>query len=128
MQLVLTAPLPYDEFAHLMLRSYLIVTDSGGIQEEAAALGKPVLVARDKTERGESVERGLSLLIGRERMVVRDAVERLLRDGDAYRSMARAECPYGDGHAAVRIVDILRRAYGSGGGTSAGAAAAREEA
>ncbi len=111
--------LPYDEFAHLMNRAYLVVTDSGGIQEEAAAIGKPVIVVREKTEREESVEGGLSRLVGRDRAAVLGTVEVLLHDEHAYRAMARAECPYGDGRAALRITALLEEAYGSRGSRTA---------
>jgi UDP-N-acetylglucosamine 2-epimerase (non-hydrolysing) len=106
-RLVLLDPLPYDQFAHLMRRAHLLLTDSGGIQEEASAIGKPVVVVRDTTERAESVEAGVSILAGRDRAAVAGAVERLLTDEATYQAMARATCPYGDGRAAERIVDVL---------------------
>jgi UDP-N-acetylglucosamine 2-epimerase (non-hydrolysing) len=111
-RLVLLEPLPYDQFAHLMKRAHLLLTDSGGVQEEASAIGKPVVVVRDTTERAESVEAGVSILVGRERAAVASAVGRLLDDVEAYGRMARAECPYGDGRAAERIVALLAAAYG----------------
>jgi UDP-N-acetylglucosamine 2-epimerase (non-hydrolysing) len=121
-RLVLLEPLPYDQFAHLMQRAYLLLTDSGGVQEEASALGKPVVVVRDTTERAESVEAGVSVLVGRERAAVAAAVARLLDDADAYRAMARAECPYGDGRAAARIVGLLAEAHARGDGARSASA------
>ena len=118
-RIVLLDPMPYQQFAHLMRRAYLLVTDSGGIQEEAAALAKPVVVVRDTTERGESVDAGVSVLAGRKRASVADAVARLLEDRAAYEAMTATVCPYGDGRAAERIVDVLvatyrRREFGAG--------------
>ena len=86
----------------------LIVTDSGGVQEEAPSLGKPVLVLRDTTERPEGVTAGTVRLVGTDRDVVRREVERLLTDTDAYTAMARAVNPYGDGRAAARSVEAIR--------------------
>jgi UDP-N-acetylglucosamine 2-epimerase (non-hydrolysing) len=104
---VLLDPLAYVPFVDLMRRSCLIVTDSGGIQEEAPSLGKPVLVLREKTERPEAVEAGTVRLVGTdEDLIVREA-GRLLDDGDAYRAMARVHNPYGDGHACERIARVL---------------------
>jgi UDP-N-acetylglucosamine 2-epimerase (non-hydrolysing) len=101
----------YDVMAHLMNECYFIITDSGGIQEEAPSLGKPVLVLRDKTERPEAVEAGVARIIGpRADAIVREG-EKLLRDQSAYRSMARRISPYGDGRAAQRIVKILLNNY-----------------
>ncbi|SUS08804.1 UDP-N-acetyl glucosamine-2-epimerase [uncultured Defluviicoccus sp.] len=101
-------PVDYLAFVYLMDRAYLIVTDSGGIQEEAPSLGKPVLVMRETTERPEAVEAGTVRLVGTdEDLIVREA-ERLLDDADAYAAMARAHNPYGDGLAAERIVATLR--------------------
>jgi UDP-N-acetylglucosamine 2-epimerase (non-hydrolysing) len=99
---VLTEPLAYAEFAHVMARSHLVVTDSGGIQEEAPSLAKPVLVLRDTTERPEGVEAGTVRLVGTDREVVRTETERLLTDPAAYAAMANAVNPYGDGRAAAR--------------------------
>ncbi len=103
----LIAPLEYREFVQLMDRSHLILTDSGGIQEEAPSLGKPVLVMRDATERPEAVEAGTVKLVGTDHDVIVRHVEELLTDEAAYRRMARAINPYGDGKAAGRIVKIL---------------------
>lgn len=107
---VLLDPLPYVSFVDLMRRSYLIVTDSGGIQEEAPSLAKPVLVLREKTERPEAVEAGTVKLVGTdEGSIVREA-EALLDDDEAYAAMTRVHNPYGDGHACERIVHILEDA------------------
>jgi UDP-N-acetylglucosamine 2-epimerase (non-hydrolysing) len=103
----LIEPLEYKRFVHLMNRSYIVLTDSGGIQEEAPALGKPVLVLRDKTERPEAVESGTAKLIGPNRDSIISETEKLLHDKDEYSKMSRAVSPYGDGHAAERIVKVL---------------------
>ena len=105
----LLAPLNYLPFVRLMDRCTLLLTDSGGIQEEAPSLGKPVLVLRDTTERPEGVEAGTVKLVGTDtEIIVREAV-RLLDDNDAYEAMQHAHNPYGDGSAAVRIAEILAR-------------------
>jgi UDP-N-acetylglucosamine 2-epimerase (non-hydrolysing) len=106
-RLHLIEPLPYEPFAHLMNQVYLVLTDSGGIQEEAPALGKPVLVMRRETERPEAVAAGTVKLVGTDTDSIVAETERLLADGAAYERMARAVSPYGDGHAAERIVKIL---------------------
>lgn len=103
----LIPPQRYEIFAALMKRAYLILTDSGGIQEEAPVLGKPVLVLRDTTERSEAVEAGTARLVGTDRARIVAETERLLTDERAYRSMATAGSPFGDGRAAERIVNIL---------------------
>jgi len=103
----LTEPLSYAEFCHVMKRSRLIVTDSGGIQEEAPSLGKPVLVLRDTTERPEGVDAGTVKVVGTDQATVREETERLLTDPDAYAAMANAVNPYGDGHAAARAVQAI---------------------
>ena len=100
-------PLDYEPFANLMNRATLILTDSGGVQEEAPALGKPVLVLRDTTERPEAVDAGTVKLIGTNRDKVYGAAKLLLTDATAYKKMAEARSPYGDGHAAERIVKAL---------------------
>ncbi|MDD5898379.1 MAG: UDP-N-acetylglucosamine 2-epimerase (non-hydrolyzing) [Clostridia bacterium] len=100
-------PMDVLDFHNLMARAYLILTDSGGIQEEAPALGKPVLVMRDTTERPEGVEAGTLKLVGTEEASVYAAVHQLLTDEAAYLSMARSVNPYGDGNASRRIADIL---------------------
>jgi UDP-N-acetylglucosamine 2-epimerase (non-hydrolysing) len=105
----LTEPLDYLSFVRWMRKAYLIITDSGGIQEEAPSLGIPVLVVRETTERPEGVEAGVSRLVGtRTERIVTEA-ERLLHDASAYRSMVAAENPYGDGHAAEAIVRHLEQ-------------------
>ena len=105
--ITLTPPLDYLPLVHLMKRSYLVLTDSGGIQEEAPGLGKPVLVLREVTERPEAVEAGTVRVVGTDReRIVAEAV-RLLENADAYAQMAQAVNPYGDGHAAERIVAAL---------------------
>ena len=108
----LTDPLDYEPFANLMNRATLILTDSGGVQEEAPALGKPVLVLRDTTERPEAVDAGTVKLIGTNQAVVFGAAKTLLTDAAAYRKMAEARSPYGDGHAAERIVQALMWRHG----------------
>ena len=105
----LLEPLRYEQFVHLMARSYLILTDSGGIQEEAPVLGKPTLVMRDTTERPEAIEAGTARLVGTDRARIVAEAERLLHDTEAYQAMAQKGSPFGDGHAAQRIVDILLR-------------------
>ncbi len=104
---VLTAPLPYIAFAKLLRQAYLVITDSGGIQEEAPALGTPVLVTRETTERGEGVEAGTLQLVGTETTPIVRAVETLLTDQQAHTRMAESPNPYGDGLAAARIVAAL---------------------
>lgn len=103
----LIEPLEYKKFVHLMNSSYIILTDSGGIQEEAPALGKPVLVLREKTERPEAVESGTAKLIGTDTEVIISETEKLLYNEEEYNKMSNAVSPYGDGHAAERIVGIL---------------------
>jgi UDP-N-acetylglucosamine 2-epimerase (non-hydrolysing) len=103
-------PLDYLPFVHLMDRSTLIITDSGGIQEEAPSLGKPVLVMRDVTERPEAVEAGTVRLVGTAVARIIDEATTLLTDPAAYQRMSRAINPYGDGHATERIVAILANA------------------
>ncbi|XZG69457.1 non-hydrolyzing UDP-N-acetylglucosamine 2-epimerase [Chitinibacteraceae bacterium HSL-7] len=104
---VLVDPQDYLPFVYLMGRSHLILTDSGGVQEEAPSLGKPVLVMRDTTERPEAVEAGTVKLVGTNRaLIVREATQ-LLDDSAAYEAMSRAHNPYGDGLAANRIAEIL---------------------
>jgi UDP-N-acetylglucosamine 2-epimerase (non-hydrolysing) len=100
----LIEPLSYLPFVWLMNRSTLILTDSGGVQEEAPSLGKPVLVMRDVTERPEAVDAGTARLVGDDRERIVTEVSRLLTDSSAYLAMSRAHNPYGDGRAAERIV------------------------
>lgn len=103
----LVEPLDYFEFVDLMRQSTLILTDSGGIQEEAPALGKPVLVLREATERPEAVDAGVAMLVGTNRESIETAVSGLLTDSDAYVRMAEGASPFGDGYAAERIAKIL---------------------
>jgi len=103
----LTEPMDVLDCHNVMARSYLILTDSGGIQEEAPSLGKPVLVMRDTTERPEGIEAGTLELVGTGEEKIYREFTRLLDDPEAYRKMAHAENPYGDGHACERIADIL---------------------
>jgi UDP-N-acetylglucosamine 2-epimerase (non-hydrolysing) len=106
---VLTQPLDYEPFVWLMDRSDLILTDSGGIQEEGPALGKPVLVMRDVTERPEALEAGTVRLVGTRRERILGSLEELLGDPASYRAMACATNPFGDGHASERIAEVLAR-------------------
>ena len=101
-------PLQYLEFVYLMEKSYIVLTDSGGIQEEAPGLGKPVLVMRDTTERPEALDAGTVRLVGTDYDKIVGEVSTLLDDDEAYRKMSRAVNPYGDGKACQRIVNILK--------------------
>ena len=103
----LIEPLDVVEFHKLMEKSYLILTDSGGIQEEAPALGKPVLVMRETTERPEGIEAGTLMLVGTDEERIYQECRKLLIDDDAYRRMSQAKNPYGDGTASLRIARIL---------------------
>jgi UDP-N-acetylglucosamine 2-epimerase (non-hydrolysing) len=105
-------PLDYEPFANLMSRAHLILTDSGGVQEEAPALGKPVLVLRDTTERPEAVAAGTVKLIGTDRDVVYNEAKTLLTDEAAYSRMAESVNPYGDGKASQRIIQAILYHYG----------------
>lgn len=107
--LFLLAPQDYLPFIYLMDRADIILTDSGGIQEEAPALGKPVLVMREISERPEAIVAGTVKLVGTDSEQIIAEVETLLNDENAYQAMARAKNPYGDGNACARIVDILKR-------------------
>ncbi len=100
-------PLDYEPFVYAMDRSHIILTDSGGVQEEAPSLGKPVLVMRDTTERPEAVKAGTVRLVGTDRKKIVDGVTKLLDDAGEYSSMSRAHNPYGDGKASQRIVRIF---------------------
>lgn len=104
----LIEPLDYHPFSQLIRQSYLVLTDSGGIQEEAPALGKPVLVLRDTTERPEAVSAGTVKLVGTDREEIIRQTDRLLNDRSAYLEMANAVNPYGDGQAAARICQAIR--------------------
>jgi UDP-N-acetylglucosamine 2-epimerase (non-hydrolysing) len=105
----LIRPLEYLPFAHAMEKACIILSDSGGIQEEAPAIGKPVLVLREKTERPEAVAAGTAKLVGTDVVKIVDSTEKLLRSPRAYARMARAANPFGDGKAARRIARVLRR-------------------
>ena len=102
-------PLQYLEFVYLMEKSTIVLTDSGGIQEEAPGLGKPVLVMRDTTERPEALESGTVHLVGTDYIKIVSEVSTLLEDAAAYEKMSKAVNPYGDGHACERICDYLAR-------------------
>lgn len=102
-------PLQYLEFVYLMEKSYLVLTDSGGIQEEAPGLGKPVLVMRNTTERPEAIEAGTVKLVGTNHDLIVNEVSRLIEDSTYYNKMSKAVNPYGDGLACDRIVDALRK-------------------
>lgn len=103
----LIEPLQYQPFVNLMAKSYLIITDSGGMQEEAPSLGKPVLVVRRETERPEAIEAGTVKLAGVSRDTIYQMTKELLTDAEAYGKMAHAVNPYGDGHACERIINTL---------------------
>ena len=105
--IILTDPLPYLDFVHMMARSHLILTDSGGVQEEAPSLKKPVLVIREVTERPEGVTAGVAKLVGTNAEKIFTAVHQLLTDAQAYNAMIGNESPYGDGQASVRIADAI---------------------
>lgn len=105
---ILTEPVNYFDLARLMKKSYFIITDSGGIQEEAPSLGKPVLVLREVSERPEAVKAGVAKVIGTEFLRVKSEVEKLLTDKIAYKKMARGINPYGDGKASERIINAIR--------------------
>jgi len=108
-RVLLVRPMDYVPFVALMRRATLILTDSGGIQEEAPSLGKPVLVMRETTERPEGVQAGVARLVGTDIEAIRGAVHQLLTDSDAYRGMASPMNPYGDGRAAERIASIVEQ-------------------
>jgi len=104
----LVEPFQYEEFIYLMNKSYLILTDSGGIQEEAPSLGKPVLVMRDTTERPEAVKAGTVKLVGSDQDNIVKEVQKLLNDKSEYQKMSKAHNPYGDGSASEKIINILK--------------------
>ena len=108
-QIHLIEPLDYPDFCRLLAESYLVLTDSGGIQEEAPYFGKPVLVLRDKTERPEGVAAGVLRLVGCGEEAVFASLCELLDCEESYRAMSHAESPFGDGHASERIADVLDR-------------------
>ncbi|GAA4187518.1 UDP-N-acetylglucosamine 2-epimerase (non-hydrolyzing) [Gryllotalpicola kribbensis] len=111
---LLIEPQDYPEFCALLNAAHVVVTDSGGVQEEAPALGKPVLVTRDTTERPEAIAAGAAALVGTDRDVIRTNLNRLLDDGLAYAEMAAAVSPYGDGHATARVVAAIAAHFGVG--------------
>ena len=100
------------QFCSLMKKSYIILTDSGGVQEEAPSLGKPVLVLRDTTERPEAVEYGTVKLVGTDKDKIVKEVQNLLDNKDEYKKMSEAVNPYGDGLASKRIVEIIKKELG----------------
>jgi len=104
----LIAPLDYGQFVYLMHNSFVILTDSGGIQEEAPSLGKPVLVMRDTTERPEAVKAGTVKLVGTDKQQIIDECKKLFEDQNAYHLMSKSHNPYGDGQACARIVSFLK--------------------
>ncbi len=107
----LLEPADYLAFVDLMRRAHILLTDSGGVQEEAPSLGKPVLVMREKTERPEAVEAGTARLVGTDEDAIVAEAELLLDDPEEYRRRARIHNPYGDGHASERIRDVLARTF-----------------
>ena len=104
----LVEPMDGYNFQNIMNNSYLVLTDSGGIQEEAPSLGVPVLVMRDTTERPEGIEAGTLRLVGTSEQTIYDNFKELLENREEYEKMAHAVNPYGDGHACERIVSILK--------------------
>lgn len=107
----LIEPLEYEDFVYLLKQSYLVLTDSGGIQEEAPSLGKPVLVMRDVTERPEAVEAGTVKLVGASKKNIISNIDLLLNDETLYKKMSQAHNPYGDGKASDRIVEYIRGSF-----------------
>ena len=103
----LIEPLEVFDFHNFQNKSYIILTDSGGIQEEAPSLGKPVLVLRDTTERPEGISAGTLKLVGTDEDIIYEETKRLLTDSKEYERMSKASNPYGDGHASERIVDAI---------------------
>jgi len=110
-RIILLDPIDYVSFVHLLARASLILTDSGGLQESAVGLHVPLLVLRDKTERTEGVDAGATLLVGTDTERIVAVTERLLGDDEARKMMAGAKNPYGDGHAADLIVDIIKERF-----------------
>ena len=111
----LLEPLEYEYFVYLMSKAYIILTDSGGIQEEAPSLHKPVLVMRNTTERSEGIEANTLRLVGTKKDVISREAQQLLDNKDTYDKMSRTINPYGDGKAAGRIADVLTKNLTSGG-------------
>ncbi len=103
-------PLQYEQFIYMMNKSYFIITDSGGVQEEAPSLGKPVLVMRDTTERPEAVEAGTVKLVGTNKESIINEAQKLLDDENEYNTMSKAHNPYGDGKACERIINFIKEA------------------
>lgn len=101
-------PLEYEKFVYLMSKSYFIITDSGGIQEEAPSLGKPVLVTRDTTERPEALEAGTVKLVGSEKKLIIEEAQKLINDSMEYEKMSMSHNPYGDGSACKKIVEFIK--------------------
>jgi len=112
----LLPPLDYLTFVQLAKRSYLVLTDSGGIQEEMPSLCKPVLVMREVTERTEALEAGTAALVGTSAAAIVAGVTELIRDSERYRAMTSSKNPYGDGFAARRIAARLLKGAGNGNG------------
>ena len=108
----LIEPLEVFDFHNFQNKAYIILTDSGGIQEEAPSLGKPVLVLRDTTERPEGIEAGTLKLVGTSEEKVYEETKKLLEDKKEYEKMSKASNPYGDGHASVKIVDAIIERFG----------------
>jgi UDP-N-acetylglucosamine 2-epimerase (non-hydrolysing) len=106
--ILLVEPLDYPSFIWMMKKSYFIITDSGGVQEEAPTFKKPVLVIRKNTERPESLELGISKLIGTDSDEIEKSISNLVESKDLYESMIPVKNPYGDGKASAKIVEILR--------------------
>jgi UDP-N-acetylglucosamine 2-epimerase (non-hydrolysing) len=106
----LIEPLQYEQFIYMMNKSYFIITDSGGVQEEAPSLGKPVLVMRDTTERPEAVEAGTVKLVGTDKATILKEAQKLLTDKISYEKMSKAHNPYGDGNACEKIVKFIKGA------------------
>jgi UDP-N-acetylglucosamine 2-epimerase len=111
----LIEPLDYLDFVNLMARSYLIITDSGGVQEEGPSLGKPILVLREVTERPEAVHYGTVKLVGLDEKKIIAAAKKLIESKSAYEKMATATNPYGDGRAAERTVQVIKKYFGLAG-------------
>ena len=104
----LIEPLQYEQFIYMMDKSYFIITDSGGVQEEAPSLGKPVLVTRDTTERPEALEAGTVKLVGTDTALIVSEAQKLINDNQAYNNMSKASNPYGDGYASKKIVQHIK--------------------
>ncbi|WP_223899063.1 non-hydrolyzing UDP-N-acetylglucosamine 2-epimerase [Sulfurovum sp. TSL1] len=104
----LIPPLQYEQFIYMMEKSYFIITDSGGVQEEAPSLGKPVLVMRDTTERPEALEAGTVKLVGTDTELIIKEAQELIDDQKAYAKMSQASNPYGDGHACQKVIEFLK--------------------